>query len=231
VLDGWWGEGYEGDNGWAIKPASGALEQGERDREEALTLYEILLDRVIPLYYKRESGGYPAEWIGLAKRSMASILPRFNSARMLGEYVTKFYQPASKQGRRYQAAGAAREIAAWKARVREAWPKMHLRCFDHPRRRLEFGDSMRLAVGASLNGLDPADVTIELLLWRGAPAQDGAPERFEFAPAGAGENAGEQRYELELKPEFCGRLEYRIRMYPRHELLTHPFELGLMLWV
>ena len=231
VLDGWWGEGHQGDNGWGIKPASGALEQSERDREEANTLYEILEDRVVPLYYKRDSGGYPAEWIALAKRSMASVLPRFNSMRMLREYVTKFYQPACEQGRRYRRDGAAAEVAAWKARVRTAWPKLALRRLDNPRRRMKFGEVMRIAAGAWLNGLQPADVKVELLLWHGAPAQSDAPESHEFAPVGASDAQGEQRYELELKPETCGRLEYRIRMYPRHELLTHPFELGLMLWV
>jgi starch phosphorylase len=231
VLDGWWGEGYAGDNGWGIKPASGALEQGERDREEARTLYEILEDRVIPLYYKRDLGGYPTEWIAMAKRSMASILPRFNTVRMLHEYIAKFYQPACAQGRRYRREGAARELAAWKARVRAAWPKLALRRLDNPRRRMQFGEVMRIAAGAWLNGLKPEDVRVELLLWRGPPASGEAPESLELVPVGTSDASGEQRYELELKPETCGRLEYRIRMYPRHELLTHPFELGLMLWI
>ena len=90
VLDGWWGEGYEGDNGWAIKPAAQALDQYKRNREEAQTLYEILQDQVIPLYYARGPQGYSPGWIEVAKRSMGSILPRFNAARMVHEYVAKF---------------------------------------------------------------------------------------------------------------------------------------------
>ena len=63
VLDGWWGEGYEGDNGWAIKPASECARPQRRDHEEAQTLYELLQDQVIPLYYRRDPHGYSPEWI------------------------------------------------------------------------------------------------------------------------------------------------------------------------
>src|SRR6185436_13490021 len=105
ILDGWWDEGYDGDNGFAIKPASPDLEAHRRDREEARTLYEILQDRVVPLYYQRPNSGanagYSPEWIRIAKRSMASLLPRYDASRMLGEYVSKYYLPASRQGRRY----------------------------------------------------------------------------------------------------------------------------------
>src|SRR6266850_1490598 len=105
ILDGWWDEGYDGDNGFAIKPTSPGLEAHRRDREEARTLYEILQDHVVPLYYQRPNSGanagYSPEWIRIAKRSMASLLPRYDASRMLGEYVSKYYLPASRQGRRY----------------------------------------------------------------------------------------------------------------------------------
>src|SRR5436190_16004520 len=86
VLDGWWHEGYTGDNGWAIKPAS-SPDAEQRDREEARTFYEIMQDQVVPLYYDRGPNGHSAQWIDLAKRSMATLLPRFSAARMLNEYV------------------------------------------------------------------------------------------------------------------------------------------------
>jgi starch phosphorylase len=96
---------------------------------------------------------------------------------------------------------------------------------------VQFGVRARLAVGARLNGLAPSDVAVELLLWDSVTGQDAAPLSFAFAPAGASGTDGEQRFELELAPEFCGKLAYRIRVYPRHELLTHRFELGLMRWL
>jgi starch phosphorylase len=233
VLDGWWGEGYEGDNGWAIKPASSALDQYRRNREEAQTLYELLQDQVIPLYYRRGPGGYSPEWIRIAKRSMASILPRFNAARMVHEYVAKFYLPASQQWRRYSESHfqRAREVAEWKARVRAAWPGVNLRRLDSPPRRILFGENMRIEVAAKLNGLSPGDVVVECLLARGSREPTDRRLRQDLTFDGTMTEAGEHRFVLELSPELCGRLDYRIRAYPCIEALTHPFELGLMVWV
>src|SRR5690606_7296859 len=109
IRDGWWDEGYDGENGFAIKPASPELEPHRRDGEEARTLYELLQDHVIPLYYHRANsgtdGGYSPQWIHIAKRSMASLLPRYDASRMLGEYVSKYYRPAARQGRRLAEGG------------------------------------------------------------------------------------------------------------------------------
>jgi len=231
ILDGWWDEGYDGQNGWAIKPASPQLDQHRRDREEARTLYELLQDAVVPLYYQRAEGGYSAEWIRIAKRSMASLLPRFDASRMLGEYVSKFYLPAVRQGHRYTSEGyaAAKTIAAWKARVNTAWPGVTIRRLDQPKARIQFGEILPIEVAIKLNGLSTNDVVVELLLSR--VVRDGQPleHSHELAPAAA--DGAEQRYRLDLKPGLSGRLDYRIRVYPRHELLTHPFEMGLSTWL
>ena len=231
VLDGWWGEGYDGTNGWAIKPAAAGLDDASRNREEARTLYEILQDHVIPLYYKRESCGYSPEWVKLAKRSIASLLPRFNSARMVGEYVTKCYVPAAQQGRRYtenQFEGA-RSIAAWKARVRQAWPGVAIRRLDTPKKRIQYGDSLRLGAALKLNRLNPEDVVVELLVSRLGLHGEEEVTRHRFAAQGV-DAAGEHHFSLDLVPELCGKLDMRVRAYPCHELLTHPLELGLMIW-
>jgi glycogen phosphorylase len=231
ILDGWWDEGYDGQNGWAIKPASPQLDQHRRDREEARTLYELLQDSLIPLYYKRAEGGYSSEWIRIAKRSMASLLPRYDASRMLGEYVSKYYLPASRQGRRYAKDGysSAKTLAAWKARVRAAWPGVALRRLDAPRRRLQFGESMPVEVSVKLNGLDAADVCVELILTRSVREAAPLEHSHELAPAGSVD--GECRFHIDLKPGLAGRLDYRVRAYPRHELLTHPFEMGLATWL
>ena len=232
ILDGWWDEGYDGQNGWAIKPASPQLDQHRRDREEARTLYELLQDSVIPTYYKRAEGGYSAEWVRMAKRSMASLLPRYDASRMLGEYVSKFYLPAARQGQRYAQNGyeAAKTIAAWKARVRAAWPGVALSRLDTPPARIQFGETVAVEIAVKLNGLSPGDVVVELLLSRALREAAQLSHSHELAPAGQAE-PGEQRYRIDLKPGLAGRLDYRIRVYPRHDLLTHPFEMGLSTWL
>ncbi|WP_153145046.1 alpha-glucan family phosphorylase [Dechloromonas sp. H13] len=238
VLDGWWGEGYddEGDvlNGWAIKPAPGHLDEAQRDAEEARTLYELLQDHVIPTYYRTGPMGYSPEWVTMAKQSIASIAPRFNVIRMVAEYVRKLYAPAALHGRRFAADdyAVARTVAAWKARVRAAWPGVRLHRLDTPERRLSFGTSLQLRVAVQLNGLDPDDVTVEALI--GRPGPNGSFSRrarhYPLNSEGPTGN-GEMLYTIDLTPELCGKLEYQIRIFPSHPALTHKFEPGLMIWL
>ncbi len=234
VLDGWWGEAYDGKNGWAIKPASSGLDDARRDHEEARTLYEILQDSVLPLYYGIGASGYSPGWIAMAKNSVTSILPHFNSTRMVGEYLARFYRPAAQQWRRYSELNfaGARAVAGWKAKIRAAWPKVTARCVDNPHPRIPFGESLRLDVAVNLDGLMAEDVVVELLF--GRPG-DGYPARntlsFRFQNEGMVAGTAEHLYAIEFKPEMCGKVEYRIRVYPCHELLRHPFEMGMMKWL
>ena len=237
VLDGWWGEGYddsgEVNNGWAIKPVPAHLDETQRDAEEARSLYEILQDQVIPTYYRTGPMGYSPQWVAMAKRSIATIAPRFNVTRMVGEYVRKFYAPAATDGRRYAEAdfAVARDVAEWKARVRAAWPGVRLHRQDGAERRLKFGGSVHIEVAVQLNGLSAGDVTVEALF--GRPGHHGSVGRFRHYPlqcTGATQH-GEALFTLELTPELCGKLEYRIRIFPTHAALIHPFETGLMVWL
>ncbi len=234
VLDGWWGEGYDAKNGWAIKPASATLDEARRNQEEARTLYEILQDSVVPLYYNIGPAGYSPGWLAMAKHSIASILPRFNSTRMFGEYLAKFYQPAAQQWGRYMQSNfaGARAVAGWKAKVRAAWQNIALRRIDHPHRRIPFGENLRLEVAVNLNGLLPEDVVVELLF--GRPGDGGGrrqTQSYRFKVEGLVAGSTEHLYVLEFKPELCGKIDYRIRIYPCHGLLTHRFEMGMMTWL
>jgi starch phosphorylase len=233
VLDGWWGEGYDGKNGWGIKPASDTLDEARRNHEEARTLYEILQDSVVPLYYNLGPMGYSPGWVAMAKHSIATLLPRFNTTRMLSDYLSRFYVPASHQYRRYSQDNyaGAKAVAQWKSRVRAAWPQIALRRVDAPKRRIGFGESLRFEVSVNLNGLQPDDVVVELLF--GRPAGGNMPKKarsHRFRHERQLET-GEQIYALDLTPEYCGKIEYRIRVYPHHEMLTHPFEMGMMIWL
>jgi starch phosphorylase len=235
ILDGWWGEGYRGDNGWAIKPASETLTDQRRNLEESRSLYELLQDRVIPLYYQRGNMGFSPEWIRMAKRSITTLLPRFNSYRMVGEYLHRFYAPASSRGKSFAEGNYAtpRELAEWKQRVRSAWPYVHLRAHGMPQRNVSFGDHVSFSVGVRLEGLRPEDVTVELILANSLRELAGQhpPESFRFTPSGDRDANGEYRFTADLAPDLCGKLEYRIRAYPTHPMLSHRFEMGLMKWL
>jgi starch phosphorylase len=94
ILDGWWPEAYNGKNGWAIGSERIYYNDMEQDEADSLSLYSLLEDKVIPLFYQRDSQGIPKEWIAMMKESMRTIFPQFNTYRMLEEYMRKMYLPS-----------------------------------------------------------------------------------------------------------------------------------------
>ncbi|MBI1394401.1 MAG: alpha-glucan family phosphorylase [Betaproteobacteria bacterium] len=234
VRDGWWDEGYDGRNGWAIKPVSEHLDEQRRNAEESNTLYELLQDHVIPTYYARTEMGYSPDWVKMAKRSIATLLPRFNSARMVNEYLSKFYLPATRQWRKYSDSGFAnaRVVAEWKEHVRRAWRNVRMHRLDTAPKRIQFGQGVRVEVAVHLDGLRPADVVLEMILSRHTELESQRlTERHRLEFDGTFTQDDEHRYLLELTPEMCGKLEYTICLYPYHVLLTHPHEMGMTLWL
>src|SRR5690606_32901237 len=121
VLDGWWPEGYRGDNGWAVGGGRVYHDEERGDAADADSLYTLLEQEVVPLYYQRDAAGPPAEWLRRSAAAIATVAPRFNAGRMVKEYVRRFYLPASARGRRLAAGDASRRLAEWRARVERAW--------------------------------------------------------------------------------------------------------------
>jgi glycogen phosphorylase len=99
VLDGWWDEGWTGDNGWAIGGRDTNPDEGAQDWADVQDLYRLLEEEIVPRYYERDAAGLPAAWVDLMRRSMASTLWRFSTTRMLHDYVEKMYLPAAATAR------------------------------------------------------------------------------------------------------------------------------------
>ncbi len=230
VTDGWWEEGFDGTNGWAIKPAPEWYDDARRDREDSRTLYELLQDKVIPLYYQKNDLGFSPGWVRMAKRSIATLLPTFSSSRMVNEYVHKFYVPASEVGRRLHENdyAGARELAYWKQRVRTGWGGVSLRLLTEMPRQMAFGEEVTVRVAVTLDGLSPDDIRVDLLQSRGF---DGHEVKHENSMTHVGTEGHEAIFEIVHTPDWCGRMKFRVRAYPYHSLLTHRFETGLLLWL
>jgi starch phosphorylase len=232
VLDGWWGEGYNGHNGWGITPRDSRFDHDQRNQEEANDLLNIIEHEVLPTYFRRDGGGYSEDWVALSKASMKSILPRFNAQRMLRDYVTKLYWPSRQQRRKLEANGAqlARDLAGWKHRVRKAWAGVKMELMLMPPAHLYHDDRIVLQVRAELNGLQASDVKLECLLGRND--SDGEFQVMQKAELSA--TGGDDHYthfQIELEPEIAGMQFYKLRMYPYNEALCHPFEMGFMIWI
>ena len=233
VLDGWWGEGYNGENGWAITPHGQHYDATFRNHEEANELLDIIEDQVIPLYYDRNGHGFSEGWVRMSKASMKSILPQFNSQRMVMDYIRGFYGPAAKQGRKLAEnnASGAKALADWKNRIYRVWPEITLQRHDDAVTEVHADKTLKLEVSADLRGLDASDVQVECVIGREDEHHDfTACEHILFRANGKTES-GETRFTLDLTPPLPGLQHYQIRMYPYNELLSHRFETGRMIWL
>ncbi len=234
VLDGWWAEGYDGKNGWAISPAHHVTDEGKRNSDEARSLLEIVNEQVAPLYYDRGPTGYSPRWVSVSKRSIASLATSFSAHRMVSQYVQNFYLPAGAQGRKLLAENGApaQALSHWKGRVRGAWGGVQARRIDSPPRRIVFGGGVRLEVAVTLNGLAPDDLAVEAIIEQVDRSASGNEQSsYRFNHVRRLDNGVEDLYALDLSPQMCGNLRYRLRLFPSHALLTHPLEMGMMRWL
>jgi len=97
VLDGWWAEGYNGANGWAIDTGQDYKDPGVQDTAEAEALYGLLENEVVPLFYKRDADGVPRGWVRVMKEAIRTAAPVFCTRRMVKEYAERFYVPAARR--------------------------------------------------------------------------------------------------------------------------------------
>jgi len=246
VLDGWWAEGWDTDNGWGIPPVN-VDDSERRDALEAELILDALEEEAVPLYYERGVEGYSVEWVRRSKRAMMTVIPQFSSRRMLRDYVDGLYRPAEQQYERLSAQqfAGARALADWKQRVRAAWPTVGLKLIRDAPGELPQRQHLQARVAASLAGLSPSDVRVEFVARRRLPEASfelpplssyraAPPDGLWSAPfvaTGEYEPDGAAVFALDAEPPASGQFATHVRIYPFHELLSHPYELGLMKWL
>jgi len=215
-----------------------------------------LQDNVIPLYYGRDKKhGHSPGWVKLCQQSMATVLPHFNSYRVLHDYACRFYGPAAQRGRVLATDNytPATELAKWKVKVRTAWPSVVLKLVSDTVERIDHDDRLRLSVDVLSSGLVAQDIRVECVMRRvmcseltvpvpqfARDAQVGDGIRYvgddvvsviPLEPADEVTQGGARRYELDCETPWCGELTYEIRAVPQHPHLSHPYDMGLMHWL
>jgi len=233
VLDGWWAEGYNGENGWAITPHEPHFDPEYRNHEEASELLDLLESKIAPLYYDRNAQGYSESWVGISKASMKSIIPNYNAQRMVRDYIVNFYAPASRHNRKLCADDykGALQLAAWKAKISKDWEHVSMRRVDEVKTSLNSGDSLKIDVAVTLGELTADDVVLECIVGTDT-GHEGFVERehVRLQPAGAtGDN--ETLFSINLAPPLSGLQFYKLRLYPSHPLQAHRFETGRIIWL
>ncbi len=233
VLDGWWWEAYKPGLGWAIGRDRIDDDPETQDAYDAASLYDLLENEVVPLFYDRDKDGLPVNWVEQMKRSIAAFAPRFNTARMVSEYATEAYTPASRSWHRLREDGMApaRDQAAWLQRIQANWYGVKvLAVEDTAHEHIMAGQPVVVTAQAHLDGLQPPDVRVDVVYGRTEP--EGGLETTHVVPLAfiSMNEDGICTFRGTLEPEEGGRAGYIVRVMPYHPDLHNPFATGLVHW-
>ncbi|WP_205736224.1 hypothetical protein [Acidiferrobacter sp. SPIII_3] len=222
VLDGWWGEGYAGDNGWGICPHKGPIDNDQRTREESAEVLDILEQQVVPLYFNAAEHGYSRSWIAMSKAAMRRAMPVFNAERMVLEYARDYYRKAADHARRLAADEAAggRALARWKRQATTAWPGVRLERGQDIPEAIKVGEPLHLTVLVHGNGLRPDDLVVECLFESSDDLGEALLRDQALFVADGIDGEGRLVFRLDHEPRTSGFQTLRIRAYPYPAVLN-----------
>ncbi|WP_101524886.1 alpha-glucan family phosphorylase [Nocardioides houyundeii] len=231
ILDGWWDEWYDGNNGWAIPSADGIENGDRRDDLEAAALYDLIEHEVAPRFYDLDEEGVPTRWVEMVRHTLKSLGPKVLATRQVRDYVVELYAPAARTARRLNADySGARDLAAWKQRVTAAWGGVHVEHVeshgqgDTP----EVGDTLTVRAFVALDGLSPQDVEVQVV--HGRTGAEDVIAQTSVLPMSVTESYqdGRHRFDAELPLDHSGSFGYTVRVVPRNDVLASVAELGLV---
>lgn len=233
TLDGWWAEAYQSDLGFVIGRGEEYEDPAHGDDVEAKDLYNLLEQTIVPLFYDRTPMGLPRMWIQMVKRSISELVPFFNTHRMLVDYLEQGYLPAARKYRALATDNArgARELAAWKRRVAQAWPQLAIAAMRAERDAVHVGQGLSVHAEVDLGSLTTDDVCVEA--WAGPLDAQGdvlVGQAYPMTLVEGSASGGRARYTATLPTDASGRQGFTVRVFPSHPALSHKTEMSLVRW-
>ncbi|WP_137292055.1 alpha-glucan family phosphorylase [Nocardioides dongxiaopingii] len=231
VLDGWWDEWYDGENGWAIPTADGVEDIDKRDDLEAAALYDLIENEVAPRFYDLDADGVPTRWVEMLRHTLKSLGPKVLATRMVRDYTRQLYAPAAVNARALNSDYAgARELAAWKARVKGTWPEVKVEHVESSGvgDAAEVGGHLSARAFVSLGALSPDDVEVQLVHGRVQSDDTLVDTAFVALELAETYEGGRHRFDGTLALDRSGPFGYTVRVVPSNGLLTSYAELGVV---
>ena len=233
VLDGWWLEGYVEGAGWALTDKRTYENQQHQDQLDAATIYSMLENEIIPLYFAKNTKGYSPEWIAYIKKSISQITPRFTTKRMIDDYIERFYAPLAKRSAELTANNyaKAKEIAAWKKHVAQCWDNIEVQSLEiHNLDRVEVGGHTEMIGKIDVHDLNDSCIGLELVMTY-------ADEKGKMHVADKREFDLVKRegtlltFKLDYTLEQGGTYKYAFRMFPKNSDLPHRMDFCYVRWI
>ncbi len=235
VLDGWWYEGYRfAENaGWALTDKRTYTDQAQQDKLDAATIYSMLENEIVPLYFKKNYKGFSPEWIQYIKRSIGGSAPLFTMKRQLDDYISRFYEP---EARRCHALAAhnfkeAREIVEWKENFASRWNGIQILGSEFTESNAQgaarTGDRFDVCCTVNTNGLGDS-LGVELVMYKDKDGVSTYSGRKDLVITG---HEGDiYHYELKDQMKEAGVFRYSLRMYPKNDRLPHRQDFAYVRW-
>ena len=234
VKDGWWYEGYVEGAGWALTEKRTYENQAHQDQLDAATIYQMLENEIIPMYYAKNAKGYSPQWIQTIKNSITKITPHFTMKRMLDDYFDRFYNKLQKRHAllvkdNYK---VAREIAAWKENMVAHWDEIEVVNIQYPDlSNLNVGDKGVVSVELDTHGLNDKGLGVELVAIRTSTHNNdklyGNPQPLDLKKV----EGSHLFFETQYKLNYAGGMKFGLRMYPQNELLPHRMDFCYVRWI
>lgn len=234
ILDGWWDEAYDGQNGWAIGNREEYTDLEYQDEVESNALYNVLENEIIPLYYERGRDDIPRQWVTAMKWSVQTVCPQFSTNRMVADYFNKFYTNAS---RRYINMTSddfkkSKELKSWKDNIYSKWSKVSFEntMSEMPSRNLQVGSKFEVKTIVNLGNIAPDSVRVEL--YHGKLSMKDEITEPTIVEMKHSSDLGNGRHSFigSLECVNTGQSGYAIRMYPYHKDLGYKFDMKMIIW-
>ena len=235
VLDGWWYEGYVKNAGWALTDKRTYQNQEYQDKLDAITIYNMLENEIIPLYFAKNTKGYSPEWLQYIKNSIAQITPKFTTKRMMDDYFDRFYQKQAKRSALLTAKNyeKAKEIAAWKESMAANWNNIQVVTMDMPEKLIhkpQVGEDYEINVVIDMKKTDEKGIGIELLALK--TNKNNEEELIDVDELTLVKTEGSKLYfNLHYQLDHAGTFKYGFRMFPKNELLPHRQDFCYLRWI
>ena len=234
VLDGWWYEGYREGAGWALTDKRTYQNQAHQDQLDAATIYQMLEEEIIPLYFSKNSKGYSPEWVGYIKNSFAKIAPVYTTKRMLDDYIDRFYSKQAKRAKSLKANNfsKAKEIAAWKEKVANVWDSIEI--YDpnidrHAELVAESGNVNSLTITADVKNASLADsFGVELVTLKSVDGVDKLHKAFECKLVR--KEGSKITFEGDFMSTAGGAYKFALRFFPKSADLPHRQDFCYVRW-
>lgn len=235
VLDGWWLEGYVKGAGWALTERRTYENNEHQDQLDAATIYSMLENEIVPLYYAKNTKGYSPEWIQVIKNSFAQITPRFTTKRMIDDYIARFYTKLANRSALLESNdfAKAKEIAAWKLKVAAGWDNIHVLSVDVPDKLIhnpEVGELYGINIVVDINGINDKGLGIELVATKSG--KNNVDTLYDVVEMKLVNTEGSiMHFNLEYQLNRAGSFKFGFRMFPKNEDLPHRQDFCYVRWI